>query len=191
MSQSITDGEIIARVLSGDTEAFAILYDRYHRYVGAVVVKHVPQTAVDELVTKVFLSAYRSLDKFESKGELRHWLATIARRRCCDYWRDQKAGREVSMSELGSEQQTWVRNAIAETSLTQYDAEQDQQHARRIVHWALERLDPEDRLLVIMVHLEGRSYEEAAQALGWGLPKTKMRAFQARNELRKRLKKLV
>jgi RNA polymerase sigma-70 factor (ECF subfamily) len=63
--------------------------------------------------------------------------------------------------------------------------------SRELVEKLLERLSPEDRLVVTMLHLEGRSVEEVRQATGWSVPLVKVRAFRARQRLKKHLKPLL
>jgi RNA polymerase sigma-70 factor (ECF subfamily) len=55
----------------------------------------------------------------------------------------------------------------------------------------LERLSPDDRLLMNLMYMEGRSIEEIRQKTGWNLSMIKVRAFRARLKLKKHLAKLM
>ena len=55
----------------------------------------------------------------------------------------------------------------------------------------LARLEPAERLLLTMLHLEGRSVAEVGAATGWNGPVIKVRAFRARRKLRKHLAQLM
>ena len=55
----------------------------------------------------------------------------------------------------------------------------------------LSRLSPEDRTLLQIIYVEGLNIAEAAENLGWGVAKTKLRAWRARNALRKYLTRLL
>ena len=66
-----------------------------------------------------------------------------------------------------------------------------QQDAREVLQWALARLSPENRLVVMLVHLEGYSVREAATLLGWTVINVKVRAHRARRLLRTILREEV
>jgi RNA polymerase sigma-70 factor (ECF subfamily) len=55
----------------------------------------------------------------------------------------------------------------------------------------LERLNPADRLVVRLLHVEERSVKEVRKITGWSTSLVKVRAFRARLKLRKSLAKLV
>lgn len=59
---------------------------------------------------------------------------------------------------------------------------------RLAVRQALGRLSPADRAVLVLVDLEGRSMEEAAQALGTTNVGTRLRAVRARRKLAKLLR---
>ena len=63
--------------------------------------------------------------------------------------------------------------------------------AREIVEKLLAQLAPADRLLLTLLHLEGRSVAEVRQITGWNVPVIKVRAFRARRKLRKQFEKLM
>ena len=54
----------------------------------------------------------------------------------------------------------------------------------------LEQLKPQDRLVISLMNLEGRTIEEVRQITGWSEAVTKVRAFRARGKLRKLFKSL-
>lgn len=75
-----TDAELVARVLSGDREAFGRLYDRYARLVRAVVY-HVSGDwpTVQDLTQECFLRAYQKLGRLRRPERFGQWLVGIAR----------------------------------------------------------------------------------------------------------------
>ena len=52
-------------------------------------------------------------------------------------------------------------------------------------------LTPADRLVVNLIHLEGRSVEEVMQTTGWSRSLVKIRAFRARRKMKKHLDSLL
>jgi len=55
----------------------------------------------------------------------------------------------------------------------------------------LAKLDPEDRLVVVLIDRDGFSVKEVSEMTGWGQSKVKVRAFRARRVLRAAMKRLV
>jgi RNA polymerase sigma-70 factor (ECF subfamily) len=53
-----------------------------------------------------------------------------------------------------------------------------------VLDWALGQLSPENRLVLSLVHLEGRTVREAADLLGWSMINVKVRCHRARQKLR-------
>ena len=72
---------------SGDRDAFSRLYADYVRMVHAILLGRVPRRDVDDLVQEVFLSAYVRLRELRDPAAFGGWLATIARNRATDYFR--------------------------------------------------------------------------------------------------------
>jgi RNA polymerase sigma-70 factor, ECF subfamily len=60
-----------------------------------------------------------------------------------------------------------------------------------MLDWAMDRLSPEDRMVVELIYLEGLSGKEAADLLGWSVANVKVRAFRSRNKLRKLLSETI
>jgi RNA polymerase sigma factor (sigma-70 family) len=75
-----TDAELVARVSSGDREAFGGLYDRYARLVRAVVYDVARDwPTVQDLTQECFLRAYQKLTGLRKPDRFGHWLVGIAR----------------------------------------------------------------------------------------------------------------
>jgi RNA polymerase sigma-70 factor, ECF subfamily len=74
------DGVLVTRALGGDTEAFALLFDRYARLVRAVVWDAGSDWAMmQDLTQECFLRAYRQLTTLRKREHFRYWLTGIAR----------------------------------------------------------------------------------------------------------------
>ena len=63
--------------------------------------------------------------------------------------------------------------------------------SRELLEKLMERLDPKDRLVITLLHLEERSVDEIHQVTGWSRALVKVRAFRARHKLSKFLKELM
>jgi RNA polymerase sigma-70 factor (ECF subfamily) len=63
--------------------------------------------------------------------------------------------------------------------------------AREVVEKLLALLTPAERLLLTLLHLEGYSPREVQRMTGWNGAMVRVRAFRARQKLKKHYKKLI
>lgn len=182
--QAGDEQELIQRIRGGDRERFADLISCYESHVVRIVGRRVPADRVEEIAHDVFVRAYFGLAKFSSDVPFDHWLAGIAVRTCYDFWRDRKR-EEVPVSTLTADHHRWIEQALAAQSDDEWRSQTGRQEATKVLEWALSHLSPENRAVLTLVHLDGRSVREAAQLLGWSVVTVKVRAHRARHALRK------
>ncbi len=189
----LPDEDVIRRVVNGEVDLFKELITRYQEHVGRIVAGHVPREMVEETAHDVFVRAYTSLPTYSFRTPFSHWLATVAVRTCYDVWRSASARKEVPLSGLGgiAEEQQWTEHLFAAESEERFDKIVRQQEAADLLQRALAQLSPENRMVVILVHLEGQSVRETADLLGWSVVNVKVRAHRARQQLRKILETLL
>lgn len=174
------DYAIVQQVLAGDTDVFSRLIDRYEARVFALAGRHVPRDSVAELAQEIFVDAYRSLGTYSPLKGFGHWLTRIAIRRCHDYWRAHYRKREVPMSQLENDAGERIREAaLADPGKAVSDVE-----LRDYLDKVLDHLEPDDRMVLVLVHFEEYSVKEAADLLEWSTAKVKVRAHRARKRLR-------
>jgi RNA polymerase sigma-70 factor (ECF subfamily) len=182
---SSADAEVVYQVVSGDVNAFERLLKRYEAHVLRIVKKHIPFDKVEEVAQDVFIRIYQSLPNFKKDDSFKQWLSTITVRTCYDFWRKHYRYREIPISSLSEKHQVWLEEAMATRSSQSFDDIASQKEAREILDWALDRLSPEDRMVLELVYLEGYSVKEAANLLGWSTAKVKVRSFRSRKKLHK------
>jgi len=187
----LTDSEIVLRVVQGDTDAFAALVKRHGALVQRTVNRHVPRDRAEDLVQEAFIRAFQSLGNFEPGSKFPEWLTTIAVRTCYDFWRGHYRNRESAESTLTEQHRDWADRVTASLSREQFDEEVRRKEAREVLDYALDKLSPDDRMVVTLVHLEGLSIEEAARQMGWTAVNVKVRAHRSRRKMRLALEALL
>jgi RNA polymerase sigma-70 factor, ECF subfamily len=187
----LSDSEIVKQVLEGNVNSFESLMSRHNDLVLRIVKKHVPYSEAEEMAQEAFIRAYQSLSGFKGTGDFRQWLSSITVRTCYDYWRKAYRNKEVSMSSLTEKHQKWLEEVISDQSEIPFQEEEVQKEAVELLDWAMNELTAEDRMVVELTYLEGLSGKEAAELLGWSVANVKVRAFRARNKLRKLLKETI
>ena len=187
-----SDESIIERVRHGDFNAFSDLLTRYRAWVFAIVLKHVPPDRAEEMAHDIFVEAYKALPTYRGTAEFRHWLAGIAVRQCVTFWR--RAGRQPVCcvpNDLSNETQTWLDRASRTEAQELFDRQTSRQATRELLDYALNRLSAEDRTLVTLFHLEERPVREVARLMAWSPINVKVRAYRARQRMRRIIGKLL
>jgi RNA polymerase sigma-70 factor (ECF subfamily) len=75
----IADRELLARLRSGDEQAFAALIDVYSSSLLRVAMTYVStRAAAEEVVQETWLGVVKGLDRFEGRSSLKTWIFSIA-----------------------------------------------------------------------------------------------------------------
>jgi RNA polymerase sigma-70 factor (ECF subfamily) len=166
-----------------DETACRELVEQLYPAVIRIVRAHLPRRdAEEDLAQEIFMKMFARLDQYREKVPLEHWVARIAVTTCYDRLRAQQRRPELRRADLTKEESERIDRMAANTG----DAETvDAFAARELVEHLLERLNPRDRLVINLLELEQRSVEEIRQITGWNSSLIKVRAFRARQKLRK------
>jgi RNA polymerase sigma-70 factor (ECF subfamily) len=187
-----SDVELVSEVRAGREDAFEELFRRHRRRVALIAsrfFRHREQ--IEEVVQESFAKAFFALGEFSNRQaeSFGAWLSRIAFNVCYDELRRLKRRPESSLSELDEDEAARLRERTRNAS----DARGVESRAvsRELAAKLLARLSPEDRLVLVMLDVEGLSTAEIAEVLGWSVSKVKVRAHRARAHLRRVLKRFV
>lgn len=157
-----TDGEVVARVLGGDTEAFALLFRRYGRLVYALALARTTRpAAAAEIARKVFEKVYADLDRLPPEAGFRAALLAATQEVSASYSRDH--GRSLQMLRVGSRE---ARKAGAGLDLRWVFAGLKPPDAALVALEVVARLPPSYQAPFLLRHLEGMPPAEVAEASG-------------------------
>jgi RNA polymerase sigma-70 factor (ECF subfamily) len=165
--ETLTDGELLERIASGDRQAFDEIYRRYARAVFGLALRRLADRGRAEDVTQdTFTAVWRSADRYDrEKGLGAPWLFTIARNAVVD---SQRRARE-SVAE--------VPDVPDEAAGPDEEAESSWVAFR--VHRALEALPEHERRVVELAYWSGLSQTEIAGFLNLPLGTVKTRVRTA------------
>lgn len=190
-SNEISDADLVADVVNGDAAAFEYLFERHRQRVAAIAGRFFHQAPqVEEIVQETFTKAYFGLSDFSQfkVDSFVQWLARIAFNNCYDELRRQSRSGERLLREFDNAERRELRAFTSGVDATTLESAAIN---RDLAHKLLSRLSPEDRLVLVLLEVEGLSVAEIARLLDWSSPKVKIRAFRARTDLRRLLKKFL
>lgn len=177
---------IIERTRSGDINAFEVLVEIHKAHVFRIVGRYLTeQDDIADVAQTVFIRAFQSLPGYRGEAPFEHWLSRIAVRSCYDFWRKERRKMEVP---LNAEHLALIDS---NASLDLFREEAAIGRAAEVLQWAMSKLTAEDRMALSLLYMDGYPEKEAAEILGWSLPKIKSRAFRARKVLEREVKKLL
>lgn len=179
----------VALARAGDDQACRALLSHLYPLALKLVRAHLPHRADEEdLVQIVFMKLFAKLDQFSGTVPLEHWFSRIVVNTCINQIRYQRVRPELRLADLSEDEEEVVQSLAA----TEYELAEPQQLAsRELVEKLLDLLTPPERLVITLLHLEGRSVREVSQRTGWTGPMVKIRAFRARQKLKKHLNALL
>lgn len=177
---SLSDAEIIKRVLGGDKESFGILFERYQElvYRRALIMLGDCDTAMD-VVQEAFLIAYKNLERLRHPAAFGSWIAGITKNVCKNLRRDMK-NTTVSLDYLAE-----IGIELRDPGKTPPGNEARMQAVKKFIS----TLSDKYREILELRYTENFSCKKIADFLGLSVSAVKSRLFYARNQILKRLKK--
>jgi RNA polymerase sigma-70 factor, ECF subfamily len=178
------DAECVGRIKRGDLNSFEELMNRHSRAVYRTLVGLLgDRDEARDALQDTFLKAFQHLDGFEGRSKFSTWLVSIAIRTGIQRLRDRRP--TESLDETGSDDGFRPRQLQAWTD----DPERlySRTETRSLIENSVMRLPAKYRVVLMLRDLEQLPIEEAASALGLGLPAVKARLLRGRLMLRESL----
>ena len=180
--------ELVAAALRHDEAAARELVRQLYPLVAKMVRAHRPRrTPEEDLCQMIFIKIFQKLSQFSGAVPLEHWVSRVAINTCLNQIASEKARPELRYADLSDEEQAVVTNLAAASEELAPDK---QTAARQLVEHLLDWLQPIERLIVDLLYLQQRSVAEIQTITGWSASRIKVRAFRARQKMKKQLDKL-
>lgn len=180
-----SDRLLASRVVSGDDEAFGNFVRANQRQVVRIAGRFFRRAdLIEDIAQEVFVKAYGAMAGYRGEVPLAHWLSRITVNACYDQLRRQRTRPEISFSQLGSDPHEHNgTGALFEghDASVHWQREEARLDAEKI----LAKVSPADRLVLTLMMLEGMTVAEVSALTGWSVANVKIRAFRARNRVRK------
>ena len=167
----------IKRTLTGDTEAFSVLVERYQSLVFSVVMRMVRHRQdAEDVAQDVFVKAYSSLAGFRGDSRFSTWLCRIAYTTAVSHIRRQRPDR--AGIEIQHEHDTCEVD----------DAHSQHEDRLQQLQRSLAQLPPEDAMLLTLYYQHEKTVDELASITGLSVANVKVRLHRIRKKLHEELK---
>jgi RNA polymerase sigma-70 factor (ECF subfamily) len=168
----------------GDLNAFNALILRYQNLLFGIALRMLnDEDVASDAVQEALISAFSKLNSFRG-GSLRSWLARVTVNACYDEMRRKRRQREVPMEQFNMEGEevedmSWMIDPAARP-----EEQHESFELENAIQRSLGKLTPAYREVLILVDIEGLSYEEASMAARVPVGTVKSRLARARMQMR-------
>ncbi len=181
--------ELIERSKGGDLAAFEelvvthqkLIYNLAYRMTGN------EEDAFD-VVQEAFLRAFKSIKRFNMNSSFGTWIYRIASNICIDLLRKRKKTRTYPLTQQDYCGKNSTRVIAQSDDLPEEQAER--RDIRNKVRQAINNLPEDQRVIIILRDIQGRSYKEIGEILKLNIGTVKSRISRARAYLKEELQKL-
>ena len=181
---SLSDNDIVERILSGDIDLYHLLVRRYNRrlyHVAWSILQN--EQEAEDVMQEAYVRAYEHLCQFAGRAHFSTWLTRIAINEALS--RMKRLNREDEMDAASA--------LFREPFCTRHTADQRllTAEARRALEYAISALPEAQRTVFVMHFIDGATIAEIAECLEVSKGVVKMRILRARRILRHKLYELA
>ena len=152
-----SDEELVQSTIDGDKSAFKTLVERYQRPLFSYLYRFLYQDrdGAEDVLQSVFLKFYENLKAIDLNKSVKPWIYRIAHNEAANYIRSRSRKKEVMLDDFG-----W--NLFPNESSGK---EREEIENKEIIQWAMAKLKPKYREVIVLHYFEEKSYEEIAEIL--------------------------
>jgi RNA polymerase sigma factor (sigma-70 family) len=168
------DRYYIERVLSGETDAFSVLVDKYKTLAYNISLRIVKRPEDAEEVTQdAFVKAYRSLGGFKGDSRFSTWLYRIVYNSSITLMRKRQheiqADREMEWNKI--------------SSIADDDGSNQDELIAGALKKSLASLPADEQLIITLYYYDNSSIEDIAKIMAISVSNVKIRLFRTRKKL--------
>lgn len=180
VTETITDNEIIARMLQGEKNLYAIIVRRYNQRLYKVGISILnDDTEVEDAMQVTYINAYENLGKFAFKASFSTWLTRILINECL--LRLKKRGKTIIMNDdnMENEIHNWQAGKTQSPVTKVLNSE-----LKTILEDAIRKLPEIYRTVFVMREIENMNVAETKECLAISEVNVKVRLNRAKAMLR-------
>ena len=180
--------ELLLKAQKNDIEAFENLISPYTNQLLTHAFRLLKNREdAEEALQDTYLKTYNSIKTFEGVSSFKTWLYKILTNVCLDMIRKQK--RQPATTNIHATDENGEHEIIISDDTYSPEISAQKKAAYQALEKALDNLNEEHRIAIMMRDIEGLSYEEIATVTGQNVGTVKSRINRARSQLKKFLQK--
>ncbi|HEX5043124.1 MAG TPA: RNA polymerase sigma factor [Candidatus Polarisedimenticolaceae bacterium] len=177
---SLSDEEVVARVVSGEVALFEMIMRRHNQRLFRTLRGLAPTDAeAEDILQEAYVQAYHHLAQFEGRARFSTWLTRIAIHEALA--RGKRRRRFTSLDEPDGQQARVERMRSSDPTPEERATSTE---LRGVLQRAIDRMPESLRVVFVMREVEGLDTEETADCLGLSAANVKVRLHRARALLR-------
>jgi RNA polymerase sigma-70 factor, ECF subfamily len=172
------DAQLVKAGQHGDQHAFAFLVQKHQRLVFTMVLRMLQDyEEASEITQEAFFAAWQGLPSFRCEARFATWLYRIAYNCALKQleWRKRERSLQAALQAEQIHKQKQAEDIL------------ELRARQAIVREQMEKLPAKYRSVLILRHLQERTYEEMADILSMPIGTIKTQLFRARHLLKERL----
>jgi RNA polymerase sigma-70 factor (ECF subfamily) len=178
---------LLERCKKGDRIAFDALIRRYEKRVYNFAFRLCGNyDEASDIAAETFVRLYNSLNSFRGDSSFITWLFRIITNIYLDQRKRQRARPNQSLESMIELEENSVRRQYEDPAPSPEERAEGRERTE-ILQAAIQTLPDYQRLMIVMYHVEGRSYEEIAEVMDLPIGTVKSRLNRARLSLREKL----
>jgi RNA polymerase sigma-70 factor (ECF subfamily) len=181
--QGLSDEQIVARVLQGETVLFELIVRRYNQRLYRTTRTILGNDALaEQALQDAYLRAYRHLPQFAGRATFAGWLLRIAVNEGLMLLRGRRPDEPSARNTEDGDPMDYFASSLPSPEQQTSKAE-----LRKFLEDAIEALSEPHRIVFVLREVEEMSTPETAEALGISESNVKIRLHRARAILRRKL----
>jgi RNA polymerase sigma-70 factor (ECF subfamily) len=178
---------LLERCKKGDRNAFDALIRRYEKKVYNFAFRLCGNyDEASDIAAETFVRLYNSLTSFRGDSSFITWLFRIITNIYLDQRKRQRSRPNQSLESMIELEENSVRRQYEDPTPSPEDHVEGRERTA-ILQAAIRTLPDYQRLMIVMFHVEGKSYEEIAEVMDLPIGTVKSRLNRARLSLREKL----
>lgn len=185
--ETLTDPEIISRILAGERALYEIIVRRYNSYLYKVGRSYgYSHPDVEDLMQETYIKAYTHLGSFENRASFKTWIVKIMLNQCYHKRLKFSFKREIiDQTDLEGKSAPMFNNQPTDANKIIQNRE-----LKEVLEGAVRHIPEAYRMVFTLRELNGMSVNETSQALNISESNVKVRLNRAKAMLQQEIKRV-
>lgn len=172
----LSDQHYIDEIIGGNSNAFAIIVDRYKNLIFSLALKMVKnREEAEEVAQDTFIKVFNSLEKFKGESKFSTWIYKVAYNTCLDRIKKNKKDEgTITIDDFSEHLVKTMENALSKM----VDEER-----KKSIQDCLNLLPSEEGFLLTLFYFEDQSLEEIAKIMNITANNVKVKLYRSRQKL--------